>query len=111
MANLLHVDRSREGGFLRIVALEVNTMLLVRDLVCCDRWVMAEFMLETGLYRDSGYEPDLLRNQLCSASLIYPFPQEELAQEGVQRFLLISKLVTSTSILLLQCAQEPLQHQ
>src|SRR6266536_6311313 len=56
-------------------------------------------------------EPDLLRNQLRSPSSINQFSQEELSQKGIQWLLLITKLITATSILLLQCAQKPLQNQ
>ena len=57
------------------------------------------------------YKPHLLRNKLRRTSSIFPLPKEQLSQKGIQRLLLISKLVTPTSILLLQCAQEPFQYQ
>lgn len=41
MADLLYIDRTREGSLLRIVTLESNPVLLVRDVVGCDGRVMA----------------------------------------------------------------------
>jgi hypothetical protein len=53
--------------------------------------------------------PDLLADELCRACLILPLAQEQLAQEGIQRLLFATKLLTATRVLLLECADEPLQ--
>ncbi len=112
VSNLLDVDCPRKGGFLRIVSLRIYSMLLVRDMVGGDRRVVTSSVVRD--YSSSmcnGHEPDLLRYELCCTSFILPLSKEQFAQERVQRLLLISELLTSTGILLLQRAQEPLQHQ
>lgn len=53
----------------------------------------------------------MLRNELGLAHVIYPLSEEQFTQKWVQGLLLITKLVATASILLLQRAQEPLQNQ
>lgn len=48
---------------------------------------------------------------MCGACLVFPLAQKELTQEGVQGLLLTSQLLASAGILLLQCAQEPLENE
>lgn len=52
---------------------------------------------------------DLLRDELCLASIVLPGAKEELAQEWIQGFLLASQLVLPRRILLFQSGQEPLE--
>ncbi len=49
----------------------------------------------------------MLADQLSRPAIVLPLAQEELAQEGVERFLLVSILLTPTSVLLLESGQEP----
>lgn len=44
-------------------------------------------------------------------SVILPSAKEELAEKGVQWLLLAAKLLASAAVLLLECGQEPFQHQ
>lgn len=53
--------------------------------------------------------PDLLADELRGACLVFPSAQEQLAQERVQRLLLATQLLASAGVLLLQCAQKPLE--
>lgn len=55
--------------------------------------------------------PDLLADELCRASVILPLAQEQLAEEGVQRLLLVAIFLAAGSILLFQGREEPLEHQ
>ncbi len=41
VSNLPHVYRAGEGGFLRVVALEVDAVFLILNAVCGDGGVMA----------------------------------------------------------------------
>lgn len=45
VTNLLDVDGSTERGLLGVVSLEADTVLLVPDAVCGDRWVVAASMV------------------------------------------------------------------
>jgi len=55
--------------------------------------------------------PNLLADELGSASFILPLAEEKLSQEWVQWLLLISILLTTAGVLLFECGQEPLQHE
>lgn len=55
--------------------------------------------------------PDLFRHQLGRPGFIFPFPQEQFTQEGVQRFLLGAVLVVACAITWLQGTQEPFEDQ
>lgn len=113
VSNLLDVDCSGEGGLLGIVSLEVDTMFFIVDMVGrYRRMVTIEYLLDILTFqRTRNHKPDLLRNQLRRPSSIHPLPKEQLSQKGIQRFFLISKLLTATSILLFQRTKEPLQYQ
>lgn len=113
MPDLLDVDSARERCLLRIVSLQVDAMVFIMDVVRCDgRMVTVEKLLVVISCQWTGkYKPDLLRNKLRRTSLILPFPKEQLSQEGIQRFLLIPKLLTPTRILLFQRTEKPFQHQ
>lgn len=54
--------------------------------------------------------PNLLTVQLSYTSIIFPFAQEQLAEEGVKGFLLVAVFLAPTSVLLLESGQEPFQH-
>jgi len=42
VADLLDMDSAGEGGFLGVVALKSDAMLIIPDRVGCDRWMMAD---------------------------------------------------------------------
>ena len=58
-------------------------MLLIRDVVSGYRRVMAASVRDENASARTEYGPDLLRHQLRRASLIFPLPKEQFAQEGV----------------------------
>lgn len=41
MADLLDIDCAGEGCLLRIVTLEIDAMLLIGNMICGNRWMMA----------------------------------------------------------------------
>lgn len=87
-------------------------MLLVPDGVCSDGWVMAALYALVRPRRClEDFLPDLLADKLCGTCLILPLAQEQLAQERVQRLLLTAQLLASAGVLLLQCAEKPLQNE
>lgn len=53
---------------------------------------------------------DLLRNQCRFAGSVSPRPQEEFSKEGIQGLFLISKLLASAGILVLESRQKPFQN-
>lgn len=54
----------------------------------------------------------LLRDQLRNTRFVLPLPQEDLAQERIQRLhALLPAILVLIAMLLLQRAQEPSQHQ
>lgn len=55
--------------------------------------------------------PDLLTDELSSAGIVLPLAEEELAEERVQRLLLVAILFAAAGVLLLQCAEEPLENE
>ena len=55
VSNLLDVYCAREGGFLRIVALEVDAVLRVLYIICSDRRVMTtKIQLGKAVFRHRG---------------------------------------------------------
>lgn len=76
-----------------VVALQVDAVLLVPDAVRCDGWVVR----------------DLLADQLRCPDVVFPFPEEEFAQEGVERLLLAAQILTPACVLLLKGCKEPFQ--
>jgi hypothetical protein len=88
-------------------------VLAIPDGVSRDGRVMTEHMALAPTTQNCRHNhiPDLLANELCRANRVLPFAQEQLAQEGVQRLLLTTELLAATGVLLLQCADEPLQHE
>jgi hypothetical protein len=88
-------------------------MLAVPDAVSRDGRVMTEriALAEQNATYQKAVVPNLLTDELCRACLILPLAQEQLSQKWVERLLLASKLLAATGILLLQCADEPLQYQ
>lgn len=64
-------------------------------------------------YREQnhGIVPHLLAGQFCCPGIILPLSKKEFPQERVQRFLLVSVLLTPAGILLFQGRQEPLEHE
>jgi hypothetical protein len=96
-----------------VIALEPDAVLAVPDGVSRDGWVMTGHMKLASITQNCKHSrvPDLLANELCRADRVLPFAQEQLAQEGVQRLLLATELLAATGVLLLQCADEPLQHE
>lgn len=87
-------------------------MLLVPNRVCSDGWVVAApYALVQPRRCLQDFIPDLLADELCGACLVLPLAQKQLAQEGVQGLLLTTQLLTSAGVLLLQCAQKPLEHE
>lgn len=58
--------------------------------------------------------PDLLTDQSGLAQLRVagkPLADEQLTQEGIQRFLFATKLLTPAAVLLVQGGEEPLEHE
>jgi hypothetical protein len=87
-------------------------MLLVPNGVRSDGWVMAApYALARPRRCLEDFIPDLFANELCSTCLVLPLAQEQLAQKRVEGLLLTAQLLTSTGVLLLQCAQEPLHYE
>ena len=55
---------------------------------------------------------DLLTDQLCRARIVVPFAEKNLAEEGIQRLeLLPLSIIILGGVLVLQCANKPLQDQ
>lgn len=87
-------------------------MLLVPDGVGSGRGVMAvdgQHSLQ-GIW-GHGYIPDLLTDQagLTNLCIRVPLAQEQLSEEGVERLLLTAELLTAAAVLLVKCAEEPLE--
>ncbi len=59
----------------------------------------------------SSFLPHLLRHQVRDAARVFPLPEEELAEERIQRLLLAAELLVPAAVLLPQRAEEPLQHE
>lgn len=59
--------------------------------------------------------PDLLTEQLglsqVRVAVGEPLAEEEFTQEGIQRLLLTSKLLTTTAVLLVKGSEEPLENE
>jgi hypothetical protein len=86
-------------------------MLVVPDGVSRDGWMMTEHVTlapNAQTYHEAVV-PDLLTDKLCRTCLVLPLAQEQLAQEGVQGLLFATEFLTATRVLLLECADEPLQ--
>lgn len=95
VADLADVDGAAERGFLRVVAGEVHAVRGVADVVGCDRRVMR----------------DLLADEGGCAALVFPFAEEELAEERVQGLLLAAEFFVTTGVLLFEGAEEPFEHE
>lgn len=93
MTNLLHDNRTLERRLLSIIALELNPRLIIANAIRRRRGVMA----------------DLLRHERRGARVVGPGAQEELAEEGVQRLLLVAKLLAAAGVLVLEGREEPLE--
>jgi hypothetical protein len=93
VADLAHVDSARERRLLSIVTLQAHAVLLVPDAVCGDGRVVR----------------NLLTDKLGDSRVIFPAAEEELAEERVERLLLAAQLFVARGVLLLQCAEEPLE--
>jgi hypothetical protein len=108
----LDVDGCLKGCLLRIVALEAHAVLVVPDRVSGDRRMMTDHIRLANVLKLYPHNavPDLLADELCRACLVFPFAEEQLAQEGVQGLLLAAKLLAATRILLLECANKPLHN-
>ena len=101
-------------AFCALYPSQIDTMLFIRDAVCsCWRVVATDVIV-----RDEVLPID--RNTYLTCSDIETpsipaesthLPRKSSPRERVQWLLLISKLVTSTRILLLQGAEEPFQNQ
>ena len=77
----------------------LDTMFIIPYAVGGRRWMVALFVLSDLPHKFyAGNTPNLFRYQLCRASLVLPFAQVELPQEGVEWFLLRSQLLTSACI-------------
>ena len=55
--------------------------------------------------------PDLFADELSGAGLVNPLAHEQLAEERIEGLLLAAQLFVARSVLLLESAQEPLEHQ
>lgn len=100
----------------------LNSMLLVLDCVCCD-WRMVATQQSCSLRLSnvlqgvwSFHAPHLLTDQSGLAhvrvgAVSKPLADEQLSQEGVQRLLLATELLTSAAVLLVQGGEEPLEHE
>lgn len=65
------------------------------------------------IYKREPCVPDLLTDQVRLADLriALPFADEQLSQEGVQGLLLTAELLASAAVLLVESAEEPLEHE
>lgn len=115
VSDLLDVDRLREAGLLRIVALKVDTGRDVRDAVGSRRRMVASNTLalsskEVGCGWLRLLIPNLFTDQLSGAGLILPLSKKQLSQKGIEGLFLVSVLLATAGILLLEGSQEPLQY-
>ena len=90
----------------------LDAMFIIPYAVRCHWWVMA--IMEVS-YHSRPRLPafrilDLLRHQSRLSGSIFPLSKVELSQERIEWLLLSPVFVTSTAILLLQCAKKPLQN-
>lgn len=111
MPHLFDSDRCAEGRLLCVVSLQMYPVFLVDDAICSDRRVMAKIGQFEWIHKDHGALPDLLAHEFCAPTLVFPVSQEELAQERIQRFLLTTKFLVSTAVLLLQGTEKPFSDQ
>jgi hypothetical protein len=117
MSDLLDVDGLGKGRLLGVVSFEVDFRGNIGNAVSSRRRVVAgERRSISTCYRRFSqlgecYLLDLLAHQLGHARVVLPLAQEQLAEEWVERLLLISILLASGGILLLECRQEPLEHE
>ena len=109
VTDLLDVNGAREGCFLRVVALQLYAVGGIGDVVCCDWGMVAMLLNRVSFYTctvlghlklEEGIIPNLFTNQPRLPLPINPLPQKQLPEKWIQRFLLIPKLLTATSILL-----------
>lgn len=93
VANLLDDDGALEGGLLGIVPFQLHAGRLVPDAVGRSGRVVADLL---------GHERRLARR-------VGPGAEEQLSEEGVQRLLLVAKLLAPAGVLVLERGEEPLE--
>lgn len=62
---------------------------------------------------NTKYTPNLLTNQsgIPNVPLVRPLAEKQLTQERIQRLLLTAQLLAARTILLMERAEEPFQHE
>lgn len=88
MADLLDMNGSTKTRLLTIVALQLYSVLLVRDAISCHGRVVG----------------DLLRYHFCSTNIatLIPVAKKEFAQKRIEGFLFIAKFLGSRTVLLME---------